>query len=182
MDTTDQDHLSRDLVIQALIDEMRLPPAAQAHLAACAICRAEKDKLEMRLRRLGQMAEQVTPAAKRTGSGAADASGRRGFLRGWGLRPLLALPVLVLMILLVAKWHPPAFRRQAPSSANIVSDQMADPDRRLMDDIAKLVDDPLPSLYQDISGLSGAQSGDESLDDMVPGFEEDRNVSDEPRR
>jgi hypothetical protein len=148
MKPPDQDHLSQDQVIKAVIDEERLPPEARVHLSACDVCQEKKDEAEMRLRRLGRMAQSLAPQPSRGKIGVADYFRRPALPGRWGLRLAIALSMAVVMILMVARWHPSVWRSQAQHPDNIASDWLADSDNLLMNEIARMDEPAIRQQYQ----------------------------------
>ncbi|MES0350366.1 MAG: hypothetical protein ABUK19_06570, partial [Desulfobacteria bacterium] len=63
--STDKDlHLDEDQLLWAVVEENELPLPLQEHLSACPQCRANKERFEGDLARLGQMAERFAPSPK----------------------------------------------------------------------------------------------------------------------
>ncbi len=61
-----QDHLSRDEVIRAVVDESGLSPARRDHLAGCSSCSNECGRLKGELNSFAALASTLVPPMHKT--------------------------------------------------------------------------------------------------------------------
>ena len=100
MIATSNKHLEEAQILQAIVDTSDLPNDQQAHLAACPVCLAEKDRLDRMLLQVGNMAKASAPAV----TGRLVLPDRRpGFLQRWffGAGPWARIAVPSLLVLVV---------------------------------------------------------------------------------
>jgi hypothetical protein len=157
-------HLHEDQIIRAVVDEADLAPQEEGHLSACPACRAEKERLEKGLERLGDMAKEFAPSPGRTVSLPVEEA-RGSLLVSWGVRPAFAMAlsaVVIAWVLWAALLRLPPEDRQ-----DRFGREMADAEL-LMSEVDALVENALPDLYLDISGESEEDSDEDVFELIVP--------------
>ena len=143
LDHKEEQHLSQDQLIRAVVDVTDLPPSAQAHLAACDQCLADKNSFELGMVKLGQKAERLVPKPQRRISlPAAKSKNILGNFLQWRSWTAAAATVTAIFILV---WGTNIARnRSEPGSENLTADIIEA--ERLMTEVNTLVDNALPPL------------------------------------
>jgi anti-sigma factor RsiW len=163
-------HLNYDQLLQALVDSADLGGEARTHLEACPGCQRQVTRLVQRYGRLGQMAQKMAPEpAHAFRLPHQQAAGTR-----WRFKPAMALGMVAAMIVLFTVWWPRYF---GPTDGPVqVAVRNSETDDALMASIDALVDDALPTAYQEVASASESQSVeelDELIDWLVPSIDED---------
>lgn len=166
-------HLTHAELLEALVDTADLTADRREHLQRCPTCHNDFTRLNARLTRIGQMAEGIAPKPARAFRLPATqtASAR------WIFKPLWAVGFAATLLLAITVLRPQQWfsGAQHPNAAAI------DPaeDRQLMEEVAALVDNALPTAYQQLSSLGEPDAPDEIqadedlLDWILPPLQED---------
>jgi len=167
---TSNNHLAESQILQAIVDLSDLSDDQRAHLEACPVCMAEKDRLDRMLSQLGNMAQASAPAVINR---PVLPDRRPGFLLEWffTIRPLaqIAVPVLLVLIVVTAVLvlRPGQDRHMA-----FVEVQMIDPEQ-LMSDIDRLIENPLPQELQTMISITEIDPDEDFMEYIVPTTEND---------
>lgn len=157
------EHINQDELIMAVIDKTSLTPEKQDHLAACQICRSASERLGCDLMSLGDMTKAVVPPMQTTIM-LPEAKVREP-ARPWGLRlaygSALAAALVVLMLAV-------PFFKVTPHNKMEVLYQNILSDAKLMIEIDRMVENPMPDAWADSGDDSEAGVDDDSIDDIVP--------------
>ena len=167
---TSNKHLAEAQILQAIVDLSDLSDDQQAHLAACPVCIAQKDRLDRMLLQLGNMAKASAPVVIRR---PVLPDRRPGFLQGWffEVRPLvwIAVPVLLVFIVVSAVI---VLKPDQDKHMAFVEEQMIDPEQ-LLSDIDRLIENPLPQGLQTIISIAEIDPDEDFMEYIVPTTEND---------
>lgn len=150
-------HLNEEQIIEAVIDKSGLDSAVRRHLLECSACRAEKEALESRLTRFGQLSREHVPSPARwprlferrqTSSKAT-----------WRIRPSFGMG-LVLTSFLVLLLNPYLFKPKHDAALEKVYQEMLR-DEQFMSEIEQLEENPLPRFYVDIADSPDQDASDD---------------------
>jgi hypothetical protein len=158
-------HLTEDQLMFAVIGEAELDETGRAHLHECAVCRAEKELLEARLARLGQLAREFSPVPVR--KPLLDAAPvRKPFRLTWNLRPSLGMGLAAVCLLVLVLAFP---RHQVGKSADLdkIYQEMV-LDQKLLLEIKNLEENPFPVTLLDIPDSSDEDGMDQSKHRNAP--------------
>jgi len=165
----DTGHLSEETIIDAIIDEAGLGADVRRHLLQCPACRAEKEALEGKLTRFGQLAQERMPEPRRRPRLSVERSREAG--RTWRFRPTfgmgLAMASLIILVL-----SPFVVRHGKQPSLDKVYLEMLQ-DEKFMAEIENLEENPLPKFYVEISDPTD-QDGKQELMDNRTGAQDGR--------
>lgn len=167
-------HLDYDQMLQALVDKSDLTHEAQEHLAVCTSCQHQVKRLVQRYDRLGEMAKKMAPGPTQP----FRVPDRPAASARWQFKPALALGMVGFLILGLTLWWPKQYNAvDAPAPMAAQTSEVDDD--ALMDEIDALVADALPAAYQEVAGVSDAQSIEDLIEWIVPSIEEEEAL--EPR-
>lgn len=156
-------HLTDSQLCSAVVDQDDLHPVQQRHLQECPRCREGLIVLKQSLRALGGAAGQAVPPMPRV----VDLSwaGRRTAQWTWTLAGGLAAAAAAAGIMLTL-WvgGGPAV---SPIDQETFITQQGLADRNLQQEVAKLVENPLPSMAFELSGEERIFVTDEDFLDFV---------------
>jgi hypothetical protein len=153
-------HLNEDQVIEAIMDEAGLDGEIRSHLMECSACRAEKEVLESRLVRFGQLTREHTPLPLRRPRFSTDRA--PSVKPAWKFRPSLGMG-LALASLLAILLSPHLIRNSKDANLEKIYKEMLQDDK-FMTEIEKLEDNPLPKFYVEMSDPSEEGSDDTEND------------------
>ena len=156
------EHLSKDELLQALVDMGDLTTERQSHLGHCADCRQGLERLHQSFVRLEKVARQMTPATSRPFRLPQKAATQRW----WRFRPMWATGVAAAMILAFALWWPQQLDRSAPV-LNVARQNTVTADT-LLDEVDALVDNALPPVLQQLTASSDLDDSQSVIDWVVP--------------
>ena len=165
MSSDKNNHLGEEIIIRILIDENEVSEAAREHLAACPVCRGEKEKLEQDLVRFGRIAKQYSPMPKRRIS-LPERSRRDSISWFWNWQAASGMAAVAAIILVVISWNS-LFRTQ-PDLPVFATNQELIAAEEFMTEVDALVDNALPAVYRDISGESYSEIDEEFMDYIMP--------------
>ncbi len=157
-------HLSEEQIIGAALDQTSLDQELREHFLECAACRAEKEALEGRLARFGQISRQNTTANFRKPRLLENSP--RVVKPVLGIRPALGLG-LAFASLLVVLLSPLTIKKDRIYTLDTVYREMLQ-DEKFISEIEKLEEEPLPRFYVDI-----AEPDDDDSDIKSPGAMKD---------
>lgn len=165
MSSNKNNHLGEELIIRSLIDENEVPEAARRHLAACPVCRGEKEKLEQELLSFGRIAKQYSPMPKRRIS--LPEKNRRDTVSWfWNWQAVSGMAAVAAIFLVVISWN--ALFRGQPELPIIATNQELIAAEEFMTEVDVLVNNALPAVYLDISGESYSEVDEEFIDYIMP--------------
>ena len=153
-------HLDEEQIFETLIDPRGLDGALRRHLFECSACRAQKEAMEGRLARFGQISREQAPVEFRK-----PTISRRGagvFERLWEIRPALGMGV-VFASLIALLLTPLTLKRDTVYTLDRVYQEMRQDDK-FMSEVEKLEDNPLPRIYVEMG-----EPADDDSDTPSPG-------------
>jgi hypothetical protein len=153
-------HLNEKQIIEAVTDERGLDEALRRHLLECPECRAQKEALQGRLARFGQISRGETPLDFRKPRVLEKGA---GVLRPvWRIRPAFGMGMAFALILAVLL-SPLTLKRDRLYTQEVVYREMLQ-DEKFMNEIEKLEENPLPGFFVGIG-----DPGDDERDIQTPG-------------
>ena len=175
MNSDKNDHLDKDQLIVAVIDEKDLPISLQEHLATCPQCRADKIRLNNKLSQLGRLAKQYAPLPEQKIS-LPESKLRRPLLQLDGWQIAIGTAVAVVVVIFAALWsRPPGIKPEI--AMKMAANEMLEAES-FMDDISTLTENALPEVYLDITGESYTGFGEDFMQFVVPNINESAPASD----
>ena len=160
-------HLDEIQIIEAVADEKGLDGALRRHLFECSSCRAQKEALQGRLARFGQISRGEAPLDFRKPRVSEKSA---GVLRpAWGIRPALGLGVALASVIALLL-SPLTLTRDKLYTQDVVYREMLQ-DEKFMTEIEKLEENPLSGFY--VIG----DPGDDERDIQTPGAINDVSVT-----
>ncbi len=160
-------HLDEKQIIEAVTVERGLDGALRRHLFECPDCRAQKEALQGRLARFGQISRAEAPLDFRKPRISEKSA---GVLRPvWRIRPAFSMGVALASII-VLLLSPLTLTRDKLYTQDVVYREMLQ-DEKFMSEIEKLEDNPLPGLYVI------EDPGDDERDIQTPGAMNDDSVA-----
>lgn len=162
-------HLDEDQLVRAVVDESELPVAVRDHLSVCSTCRAEKERLERDLARLGQMAKHFAPSSgKRV---VLPLEKPKGFRRWfWNWRMVLVTGVAAVGVIVVALWFVLFMTAPEKGVATLAREMWED--ERFMGDVTLLEENALSPIHQNITGEFYPVLDEEFMEFVVPSVED----------
>ena len=135
-------HLDEERLIEAVLDEAGLEEPARRHLIECDACREQKETLEERLSRFGQLSRRCMPRPLRRPRLSAAEFGIAK--PRWKIRPSFGMGLAIASVLAVLLSTVP-FRHKDVQVYNVqlVYAEMAQ-DEKFMTEVDGLVENPLP--------------------------------------
>ena len=172
-------HLDEDQLIQAVVDANDLPPSAQAHLAECSQCLAERNSFELQMTTLGQKAEQYAPRPqRRIMLPPQEARNPLWNLLDW--RSLAAAAATITAVFIVV-WGTNTIRNLSePGTGNLAAEMLEA--ERLMTEVNTLVDNALPPFYLELSGEKKSDYDEEFYQFLIPTIEDKALTSDRGKK
>ncbi len=167
-----QDHLSKDEVIRAVVDESGLSHALHDHLAECDFCRNEFNRLKGELNSFAVMSSSLMPPMRKTVMLPACEPEHR--VRSAGFRLALGSALTAAVVAVVAAGlYINGIPGQGPKVDNELAalQQEAASDELLMNEVARLVDNPMPQAWADMERVSDLDG--DVMDAIVPGGDDD---------
>lgn len=163
---TTHDHIGAEILAGIAAGDGSLESRYRQHLAACAACSSEVERIKAGLARFSDLAREHAPSTRRRivlNSGT-TAHHFRPWAWGAGLATATAMAAAVLMVLWLG---PEPTELSFDRDTFIVQQQMAD--SSLLKDVDDMVENPLPLVAFELSE-DGAVSGtdEEFLDFIVP--------------
>jgi len=160
------EHLSKDELLQALVDMADLTTERQFHLGQCSDCQKDLERLHQSFVRLERVARQMAPAPSRPFRLPQKAVTQRW----WQFRPMWATGVAAAIILAFALWWPQQLDRSAPvpnmARLNTVAGDS------LLDEVDALVDNALPPVLQQLTASADLDDSQSIIDWVVPPIDE----------
>ena len=160
-----KDHMTETQILQGIVDLSDLSDNQKAHLAACPVCKAEKDRLETTLLQLGSMARASAPEVTKRYVLPDRPS---GFLQGWFFeaRPFvrIALPALLVLVVVMASF---LLKPGQDKHIALVEQQIINPDQ-LLADIDTLIENPLPQELQSMVSFAEIDTDEDFMEYIVP--------------
>jgi hypothetical protein len=160
------EHLSKDELLQALVDMADLTTARQFHLGQCTDCQNDLARLQQSFSRLEKVARQMVPTPSRPFRLPHKAAPQKW----WLFRPMWATGVAAAIILVFFLWWPHQLDRSAPVP-NVARQHTVVGDS-LLDQVDALVDNALPPVVQQLTALSDMDASQSIMDWVVPPIDE----------
>ena len=161
-------HLDEKQIIAAVIDERGLDGALRSHLLECPDCRAQKEALQGRLARFGDISRGEVPLDFRKPRVPEMSAGVLSPV--WRIRPAFGMGVAFALILALLL-SPLTLKRDRLYTQDVVYREMLQ-DEKFMTEIEKLEENPLPGFYVGIG-----DPGDDERDIQTPGAVNDASVA-----
>lgn len=142
-------HLNESQLLWSVVDEAELPLAEQQHLASCAVCHSEQERLQRELSALGEMAKRFAPSPRTTMRlSLLEMRSRHNALRGWQNLLKWATIAATVVVMAVGPWF---LHRMQNNSVAAVKREMRQ-DERLLMAVNRLEKNALPAFYLEITG------------------------------
>lgn len=148
------EHLNKDRIIRAIVDENDLTTTEQNHLSNCSTCQKEKQEFEQVLNRMGDMSQELVPPPRR--KLALTPQDNRSWFR-W--QPALATGLVIVLLIMGIWWSSPFKVFQENGSVHIV--QTIESDQQFVAEITPVEDYALPDGYLYILGTSDEDDYDD---------------------
>lgn len=158
------EHITPDELIMALIDKGSLTPERQTHLADCPVCRSESERLGRDLTALESMARAVAPPMQ-TAIRLPEAKILKP-ARPWG--PRLAYGSALAAALVVLILAVPVFKITPGNKLEVLYQNMLS-DAKLMIEIDRMVENPMPDAWAAFDDDFEDDGYDELMEDYGPG-------------
>lgn len=166
MNQEQQNHLNEEQIIRAVIDEADLSKPLREHLLRCDFCRAEKERFETQLSRLGGMAERLAPSPMQKVTLPVQEASWISNPRTWYWRSLLGAASAAAMIIALVWWTTPSTISPKEGKDQWTREMLKD--EQLMTEIRFLEEHALPQIYFDISGESIPSISEEFMEFVIP--------------
>ena len=170
MKQTGDFHLSEDEIIRVVVEVADVPPEFLYHIDTCPTCRAQKERLESNLFRLGDFARSGIPKPPRI-----KIQPTAKIRSSW--HPLwIPTAVIAAVLAIVVFWSGilPYGEYEIPIA--VIERQMIE-DEQLMAEIEYLEGNPLPGALKDISDSNSYSFDDDFIQFVVPTPPTDIRVS-----
>ena len=161
-------HLDEDQILRAVVDETDLPRSVREHLSTCSLCRANKERLEQDLNRLGRMAERFTPLPGERVS-LPEPKPRGSVDWSWNRRVAFGAAAMTALLIIFVWWSP-LLRTTHETGTGTLIQEFWESDR-LMTDVGMLVENALPLVFLDIIGEPDSEFDEEFMQFVVPPIE-----------
>jgi len=159
------EHITQDELIMAVIDKTSLTPEKRDHLDACRICGSQAERLGRDLTSLGDMVKAVVPPM-RTAITLPEAEVREPARPWWGMRLAYGSALAAALVVLILAV--PVFRVTPDNKMEVMYQNILS-DAKLMLEIDRMVEDPMPDAWAASYDESEAGEDEDSIDDIVPG-------------
>jgi len=161
------EHITPDELVMALIDKGSLTPEKQLHLAECPVCRAQSERLAGDLTGLGDMAKAMVPPMQTTIM-LPEAKALKP-ARPWGLRLAYGSALAAALVVLVLAV--PVLNITPGNKLEVVYRNMLS-DAKLMIEIDRMVENPMPDTWAAFDDDFEAEGSDDFMEDIAPGGED----------
>ncbi len=161
------EHITADELVMALIDKGSLTPEKQSHLAECPVCRAQSARLAGDLSGLGDMAKAMVPPMQTTIM-LPEAKALKP-ARPWGLRLAYGSALAAALVVLVLAV--PVLNITPGNKLEVVYRNMLS-DAKLMIEIDRMVENPMPDTWAAFDDDFEAEGSDDFMEDIAPGGED----------
>ena len=163
-------HLSEDEIIRVVVEVADAPPEFLHHLDTCPTCRAQKERLESNLLKLGDFARLGTPKPPRIEIRPTERIGS-GWLPLW-----IPTAVMIAALAVVVFWSGILPYGEPEIPIAVIERQMIE-DAQLMAEIEYLEENPLPEALKDISDSNSSSFDEDFIQFLVPASQTDTRVS-----
>lgn len=156
-------HLDEDVIVRAVVDEEALSRESRDHLAACARCAGEKARMEAALLSLGRAARSFAPKSRLSPSAIVEKAMKPRSSWDWLGTHKVGIAVAAMLVVISG------FALDAIQETRIaaVNREMIE-DARFMNEIDRLEDETLPTVFLDITDGPDADLQDETPEHLVP--------------
>lgn len=158
-------HLSEAQLTASFVDERDMPAPVREHLRACHDCLARKEQLAGRFLHLSRKAQQFAPRPKRKISlpGEPGQTARLPWVGRRHLKMAGAAAAAVCVIVLGSS----LFRTDETTRLAKLAKEL-EADSKFMGEIAHLVENPLPSIYLDLTDEQDQAVDEDFIEFMAP--------------
>ncbi len=180
MNFAKETHLNEDQLLRALVDMTDLPLFLQKHLTSCPDCRQAKERFELELSQLGDMARRFTPLPKTTVT-LPEEPPRRIFEWSWKRRLSFGMALTVLLVVFVL-WGTNLMLFAPGENGDMTILKIQDAEA-LISEVNMLVGNALPQVYLEIcaeSELDFDETFDEAFFELLILDMDDNSVSLKP--
>jgi hypothetical protein len=143
-------HLTGDEIARAVVDEGELPAPGREHLAACPVCRGEKESIGRDLTRLREAAQRLAPPAGRPVV-LTKGKDTRQVRFVWGWRTASGMALATLSVVAFVWWY--AASGGPGNETTLVAENGYDTDPEMVE-ASRIVENPLSLTYLAIAGES----------------------------
>ena len=150
MNAVKNGHLTGDEIACAVADEEELPASRREHLAACPVCRGEKENIGKDLTRLRETAQRLAPPSKRRVV-IMDGNHRHPARFVWGWRTASGMALATLSVIAFIWWY--AASGGPGNETTLVAENGYDTDPEMVE-ASRIVENPLSLTYLAIAGES----------------------------
>lgn len=162
------EHVSTDALALAVTDERLLSKTQRDHLAACPACRSEKERLEQDLLRFGERALASAPSPRAPIRLPARETAKP--VRTWRRQLAFGSALATIVMAVLVSWS--VFHTSPPVSQQTIVPQDTVADELLLDDTARIAENPLPEAWSELAYDASGPMDEEVIDYVVPGGEE----------
>lgn len=148
---TERAHLNEDQLLRAVVDVDDLPPSLSEHLASCPQCRQAKERFELELSGLGDLARRFAPSAKKAILLPEERS-QSAHEWSWKRRTAFGMALTVLLVVFVS-WQTDLVLF-APGENGYMPALEIQNAEELISEVNMLVANPLPQVYLEICAES----------------------------
>ena len=161
-------HPDEDQLIQAIVDDAKLPDSIREHLSLCPRCRVDIKKIEKDLNNLGQTARQLAPATHRKISLPVEEPSRiYRWLHDWRISfGAIATAAVVVLVIWLSIPSTILYEDSLDIMAQVTWD-----DDVFITEINMLTKNAMPQVYLDIIGEYSVSIDDEFIKFVVPDLE-----------
>ena len=152
------EHLTEDRLIRAIVDENDLTTTEQNHLSKCSICQKKKQAFEQVLSRMGDISQELVPSPRRRFIPTSQKSRR---LFRW--QPALATGLVIVLFMMGIWWS--SFFKGFQENGSVQIVQKTETDQQFVAGITLVEDYALPDRYLYIIGTSDEDNYDNNYDD-----------------
>ncbi len=157
-------HLTDDQIVRYLVDPVDLPSGFIIHMETCLHCQSEKNSLESKLCRLGEIARSSAPEIRKRII-LPHIQTEKSHSMSWVRSPAVGATFAVGVLLAV--WLGFSHMEQQNKVAKLTTEMIRD--EYLMTEIEKLDRNDLPQTWIDISSDSEVDLDDSLIEILTPG-------------
>ena len=165
-------HLTEEQITWAIIDENELPQMAKDHLVRCQMCSRKVESLTSSLGKIGKLAAESVPVPPPRPVFERKKSKQRSIVFSWGHLGLSAALAGLLVVVVFGGFQINQYRLHKRIAAVTREMEM---DMSLMAEVDDLIENPLPQIYEEISGEDISGVGADFMDFLIPDVAPERN-------
>ena len=170
-------HLTEEEITWAIVDKDELPQRAKEHLMQCQICSKKVEDFASSLGKIGKLATQSVHVPPPRGVFQRNKSEQRSIILPWRHLGLSAALVGMLLVIVFGGFQIMQFREHKRIAAMW---QEIERDMVLMAEVGRLIENPLPQVYEEISNEDVSCLGAQFMDFVIPdaGSQQSKQPSD----